>query len=392
MKQLLTIIFIGFLVISCKTTKQSQSTSNENLKIYTDFLNKEHTSSKDYVFELFKKYDIVILCERDHGEITQYDLIINILKDSRFQHIQNVYTEIGNSQYNDQLNDFLHNSSLTNDEAAKSALQMQRNMFPLWEKANYLYFLKSVHNINSKLKDDKKVNVFNLDFGICWEASDEEKKKQSATHSNDRDSFIAGEFIKYYKKSKTKKALVILNYRHAFLQDMFGRKNAGRFIADEFGSKVANVYINSFILKSTKITDQDVPETAIGTQHDGKWEASFIKSGKKDIAFNFAGTPFGNDAFDMIPFPNNLKYSDVFTGFIHYNYFPDLRRVLGIDGFIDDEFYKELAKRYQFYDEEIPPKNELKTDYNTVMEITYREEFSDAVKEIEKWVSESSDK
>ena len=65
---------------------------------------------------------------------------------------------------------------------------------------------------------------------------------------------------------------------------------------------------------------------------------------------------------------------------------------MGIDGFIDDEFYKELAKRYQFYDEEIPPKNELKTDYNTVMEITYREEFSDAVKEIEKWVSESSDK
>lgn len=207
MKQLLIILLIGFLVLFCKTTKKSQQTTpNEDLKIYTDFLKKEHTSSKDYVFELFKRYNIVILCERDHGEITQYDLIINILKDNRFQYIQNVYTEISNSQYNDQLNDFLYNSSLTNDEVTKTALQMQRNMYPLWEKTNYLYFLKNVHTINSKLKDDKKVNVFNLDFGIRWEASEEEKKNQRVTHSSDRDSFIAGEFIKYYKKSKTKKA------------------------------------------------------------------------------------------------------------------------------------------------------------------------------------------
>ena len=152
--------------------------TNSAIKPYVDLLETQHVSSKDYIFNLFENYDIVILCERDHREITQYDLILDILKDKRFQNIQNTYFEIGNSKYNDKLNDFLHDSSLTDEEVTKTALQMQRNMFPLWEKANYTYYLKGVHKINSKLTDNKKVNVFNLDFGILWEESDEEKNRQ----------------------------------------------------------------------------------------------------------------------------------------------------------------------------------------------------------------------
>lgn len=361
--------------------------TNSAIKPYVDFLETQHVSSKDYIFNLFENYDIVILCERDHREITQYDLILDILKDKRFQNIQNTYFEIGNSKYNDKLNDFLHDSSLTDEEVTKTALQMQRNMFPLWEKANYTYYLKGVHKINSKLTDNKKVNVFNLDFGILWEESDEEKNRQKEANIGDRDSVMAVKFIQCYKQSKTKKALLVLNFRHAFLQDMFGRKNTGRFIADEFEGKVANVYINSFVLKKSNVTDQDIPKTVVGTPQDGKWEAAFMKSDKRDVAFNFTGTPFGNDAFDMLPFPNEMKYSDVFTGFIHYNYLPDFRTVSGIENFIDDEFYKELVNRYQFYNEEIPSENELKMDFNTVTEETYREEFPDTVEEIEKFLN-----
>jgi hypothetical protein len=35
-----------------------------------------------------------------------------------------------------------------------------------------------------------------------------------------------------------------LNYRHAFVKDLFGKENAGRFIADAYNGRVANVYIN----------------------------------------------------------------------------------------------------------------------------------------------------
>ncbi|MEA5063805.1 MAG: hypothetical protein VB054_10790, partial [Petrimonas sp.] len=48
-------------------------------------------------------------------------------------------------------------------------------------------------------------------------------KRQKEANIGDRDSVMAVKFIQCYKQSKTKKALLVLNFRHAFLQDMFGR-------------------------------------------------------------------------------------------------------------------------------------------------------------------------
>ena len=58
-------------------------TQNPNLHIeaYTTFLQEDHVSAKDYILGLFSQYDIVILCERDHREMTQYELILDILAD-----------------------------------------------------------------------------------------------------------------------------------------------------------------------------------------------------------------------------------------------------------------------------------------------------------------------
>jgi len=105
------ILLLIFILISCVVKCQSQKVSE--IKIYTDFLSEQSTSAKDYVFELFKKYDIVILCERDHRDITQYDLLLDIFRDKRFVNIRNAYFEIGNSTYNDTINRFLQNSNLT---------------------------------------------------------------------------------------------------------------------------------------------------------------------------------------------------------------------------------------------------------------------------------------
>ena len=48
---------------------------NPAITKYVNFLETQNTSAKDYVLELFKKFDVVVLCERNHGEMTQYDLI-----------------------------------------------------------------------------------------------------------------------------------------------------------------------------------------------------------------------------------------------------------------------------------------------------------------------------
>jgi hypothetical protein len=224
-----------------------------------------------------------------------------------------------------------------------------------------------------------------LDIGVNWStATENDIQLRDSLVNAARDSILAVNFINYFKQQDTGKALVILNYRHAFTKDLLGRVNAGRFIAEAFPGKVANVYINSFGLKRESA---GVKMTAI---QDGKWDAAFMKVGKNNVGFDFFGSPFGNDSFDIIPFPNEFTYNDMFTGFVYYTYFPDLRTVSGIEGLIDDEFIPELLRRYRLeqkvYNNDIPDMDKLKAELNSVDAKTYeqQEEFSDAIESIQR--------
>ncbi|HET9825741.1 MAG TPA: hypothetical protein VFP87_10410 [Chitinophagaceae bacterium] len=76
-------------------TNYSFSQSNAAIAPYISFLNNQTTSAKDYILNLFKNHDIVIVCERNHDEFTQYDLILDIVNDKRFiQTVGNVFTEL----------------------------------------------------------------------------------------------------------------------------------------------------------------------------------------------------------------------------------------------------------------------------------------------------------
>lgn len=369
-------------------------TCNPKISNYVTFLEKQNVSAKEYVFDLFKKYDIVILCERDHAETTQYKLILDILGDKRFtENIDNAYFEVGNAAYNDTLNRFLQNSSLTPKEVSQSVMSMQRNIFPvLWEKSVYSYLLNGVYRINTQQPNEKKIRIYGLDCAVMWETATKEDIHSLVSHGAGRDSMLADNFIHYYKNSKTKKALVVLNYRHAFLRDLPGQ-NTGRFIAEEFKGKVASVYINSMSLISLKgVTDKNLPQIAIGTPQNGKWEAAFIQARKKDVGFDLKETPFGKDSFDLIPINNKFSYSDMFTGFIYYNHFNDLHRSTGIKNYVDKQFVPELSRRIELQQEylKVIYRHEITLDdlwnVNNIHNSSYREEYPDAVKNIEQWL------
>jgi hypothetical protein len=364
---------------------------DKELSPYLNFLEKQQTSAKDYILNLFNNYDIVILCERDHREITQYDLYLDIFSDKRFtSEVKQVYCEVGNVMYNDTLNNFLHNSSLTPQEVSATTLYMQRNIWEpgayLWEKGNYSYYIEKVHKINTALPEENKLSVYALDQGVDWTTATEDDIRQAIIMSggDNRDSIMAVNFFRYYEQSKTKKALVVLNARHAFLTDLW-RVNAGRFIADKYKGKVANVLIHNIAMKQVK-SDSNVEIAAI---QQGKWDASFIKAGKKDVGFDFLETPFGKDSIDLYPLSLGL-YSNLFNGFVYYNYFPDLRIVRNVENFIDDEFAPELIRRFRLIqkitNKDISSIEALKAQYNKVNEVSYREVMPDVVEMIEQWL------
>ena len=129
MKKIILLFFGTFMIVSCNQIPKH----DKKIDKYIDFLKKNNSSAKDYVLDLFKKNDLVILCERDHRENTQYDFISDLISDPRFvKNVGNVFTEIGMSNLNPELNNFIHfwiHSILINSDKFKILKNVSRKFF-----------------------------------------------------------------------------------------------------------------------------------------------------------------------------------------------------------------------------------------------------------------------
>jgi hypothetical protein len=192
-----------------------------------------------------------------------------------------------------------------------------------------------------------------------------------------------------------KKALVIMNYRHAFPHIEVTRgsrtkrfQNTAGFLMEARPDNVANVMLNSIrILPGS--TDSKVSMSAI---QNGKWDAAFAALGNPDVGFDFDSSPFGEDAFDYFPIPTGNKYKDVFTGFVFYKPLQEHKCAMGIPGLFDGGFAIEMQRRYMIIDEVRKPEEIRKeiAQLKKVLEFGYdSEEYfgkSNLKQEITKWL------
>lgn len=332
-----------FLIIICVFPYQINAQVDEGIEPYVSFLkDKKNISAKDYILSLFEKNNLVILCERDHREMLQYDLILDIIQDPYFvENIGNVYTEIGGRCIEAELNSFLQNSNMLESEVDKKVLHFQRNcMFPLWEKPNYSKFIKGVHLINKNLPDNRKVRLFPTDVICINGEATENKVVEMIKNMIIRDSLMAN-YIEE-KLSPGSKALVIMNYRHAYRYDMtneygYTSDNVGRFLFEKYPGKIANILINSY----------NNPEE-YKPVNDGKWDAAFQALEIENIGFNFEQSPFGKDQFEGWA-KNTYSYEDIFTGFVFYLPIEKFKLGMGVNHLMEDGFYDEYIKREKLY-------------------------------------------
>lgn len=369
----LTFFLISILAFCQKT--------NPELTKYVDFLEKQNVSAKDYVLNLFKKYDIVILCERNHNEATQYELITDIAKDKYFKKkVGNICMEIGVSNLEPEINKFLTTDNLSTKEIIDKSTFFQRNVpfYALWEANSYQKFLISIYNLNNNSK--YKILLHPSDFDFKWsEIKDgNDYKNYLVTQKNiiKRDSILASHMINYYEaiNKKHKKTLIIINYRHAFKENMPYSKgiqdNAANYIFKKYGNRVANVMINSINNSTNELLQ------------NGNWDASFYISKLNNIGFNFENSPFGNDNFDYWNFKNNFNYKDIFTGFVFYKPIEEHKSVSNIPNFITDDFQKEFFRRWEITGTLFPNFKKIDLtntelvkkiieDFNTVKETKY---------------------
>jgi hypothetical protein len=163
---------------------------------------------------------------------------------------------------------------------------------------------------------------------------------------------VADKFNEICRSAGRHKALVIMNYRHAFPHIPLrqgGRsqtvENVAGFLMTFYPGKVANVMLNNVRIMPGSTDDR----IAISALQDGKWDAAFATRGYPALGFDFQGSPFGADEFDYfaVPFPIGRKYQEVFTGYVFYKPLDEHRMTFAIPGLLDASCAGEMLKRCQ---------------------------------------------
>ena len=283
---------------------------------------------------LFEKYDYVILCERHHQDMTQYDMIHDLVTDSRFvDNVGVVFTEIGCAESRDAYRKFVE-TTFPNDtlleKGLASFLMENQTAHLLWPNTNWFTFLKRMY-------------YFNHDRGKKVEIMFADRNWIDRTELAQRDSVMADNIIRTIESDSLKKSLIIMNYRHAF----FTPGNCGEYVQRRFPGRVANVMINSIKADFWSLLNRkDVARTDLC---NGKWDVAFEQMPTDAFAFDFKESPFGKDNFDYFILPwakeNGMQYQDMFNGFIYYKALIDHRTSIGFNHLFDPENIVKLEER-----------------------------------------------
>lgn len=338
---------------------------------YIDFLQKPQLSAKNYILKQFENHDMVILCERDHNELTQYDLYLDVISDPWFiKNVTNVFIETGSYSNRDAINKFLHTRYDDYEAKESDLIRICQNVgfYPSWNNFNYYFFLDQINTINCTFESTERINLFPSDFEFDWEkinsAEDYTNWRKDAFWVNDRDSLMANHIIIQYERQIEKhgkeKCLVILNYRHAFSR--FVRNEArnllipctGAILKDKYGGRVVNVLVHN--MGTTKRIIDDKPwnnELEPVPIQQGKWDAAFRILGYESIGFDFTNSPFGEDKFDFWALEETeLTYKDYFDGYVYFLSLEKLKVVEGIPHLFDyNDFKEELYRRDLIFSE-----------------------------------------
>lgn len=316
------------------------------------FLEGQNLSAREYLVGQFKKYDVVVVCERHHREITQYELFLDVVKDPYFvENVGLIYTEIGVVNQGKRINEFLR-GPLVDSAASRSELTSlfrDSDSSPYWHAYNFPWFLWELFKFNQTLPADKKIALYPAGEAFDWaeiKDSMDFAAWEEEAYKVPRDLTLAGNLIRNYEGNPRKKALVIMNNKHAFMRSYTmgdGRINyaAADSLSRHFGKKLRSVYLMG-------LAPVDGRMEAV---KKGAWDYYFRAAGKTDVGFDLVSSPFASEICDLIPSAAKEKYTygDVFTGIIYYRPIEEHLLVEGWPGFVDESFRKEFERRVRIF-------------------------------------------
>lgn len=391
---LILLIFISQITFSQVVTTGNYQ-KHDSIKAYVEFLEKPHLSAKDYIIGLFDNYDFVVFVEREHPEMKQYELLMDIFADKRFQdQVGHIFHEIGGGMWDKEYNNYLHAPDLTQEQSVQRALEIQRKMswYPVWPRGNYHDMLTGLYEINRKLPKDKKLSLHPTDISIDWDKMTTEAQvmEQIMMMQLGRDSVMSENIMKVIntEKGKRKKYFAILNSVHGTFQKtaLFGQPYTPVlwYLEKSYPGKIANVLINMQNFRGYDLTKNEPFD-------NGKIDAAFEYLGLDNVGFDFAGSPFAKVKDQIANAGDTLTFGEKYTGFVFYGSIPNLTYQEGVKSLIDKGFAKELLRRNMiFVDYATHPEPEDAFEYYNQLynynKRTHNESLGSVWSEVTKWL------
>jgi len=157
------------------------ATCDKAIDKYVQFLQQQKQTPVDYIVSLFKTYDLVVLCERSHPEVTQYDMIYALAADQRFQQqAGHIFMENGTRILRPAVEAFLTDDTLTEPQAKEKLDRIFRDFN--WDGAssrtNIYDFYRKVRDLNRSLPKDLRVHIYPSDLDFDWTGATNESNKE----------------------------------------------------------------------------------------------------------------------------------------------------------------------------------------------------------------------
>lgn len=362
-KIILLIIIIGCAIASCA--------QNSKLNEYVNCVKSNSCNPVDYIFNLFEKSDIVVIGERDHRDTTQYELILDLLRDPRFaKDIGYVYTEVGCVNMTKDVNKLLC-GRYKSDKVFNDALYTyfrNEDFNPLWDKYNRIQFLRGLYEINRDSKH--KITLGLTDCKFSWKeikTAEEYRKFENSPACAYRDSTMYIHFSKMYAKQKPKngrrKALVITNHPHALNASFEGRvyHRQGKWLKERYGNENVKIVMLNWT-EYTHSNDQQAQLVA-----NGLWDAAFEVVDCQPFGMDIKGTIYGRNPYFDDRY-GKMKWEDVADGLIYYKPFYETVLTIGIPGIVIADFEEEFMRRiricFEAMDRAVPTLEVIKPAYD----------------------------
>jgi len=306
---------------------------------------------KDYVLGLFRSHDVVILGERLHPELTQWELIYDLVTDPRFvEQVGTIYTEYGAVNLQDRLDRYLADPRAEREQLL--GILRDFGNWPIgWGNPNFIEFLDRLRRFNTSQPEGRRVRLVFADCFWDWRALDEHNYAAFARETLFARDFLMAKRIEVGitvdQPRDRKKALVIMNTRHSYVIDSH---NTGGALDDNTGSYLRGLLpgrsVVSVLLNTTArppgSNDRDGAAALIA---GGKWDAAFRALGDHPIGFDLQGSAFGDDTFDLLERYGRLHYRDVYHGVVFVNPLAKHTKQEIARGYMTGEFVTEVRRR-----------------------------------------------